>query len=45
MNYVENNQDGPSVDFEESCNEAAACAQMEYDQAMLESAQREEIPF
>ena len=45
MNYVENNQDGPSVDWQESHNEAVACAQMEYDQAMLESTECEELPF
>ena len=40
MNYTEYDTDAPSVDAQESADEAAACAQMEHDQAQAET-----VPF
>lgn len=41
MYYLDYDQNAPAVDFEESCNEAMADAQIEYDQQTDES----NLPF
>lgn len=43
MNYTEHDAGAPAVDLQESHDEAAACAQMERDQAQQEAA--EPAPF
>lgn len=40
MNYDTHDTEAPAVDWQESADEASACAQMEHDQAQAET-----VPF